>query len=98
MYIMKCDRCGKEEKIKSMLPIFGKEDDPRGGKKYSIAALGEFREITLCQDCEAALEKWIEDYTCEVKPRCDNCKYGDYNIEDEPCKSCNWGSNWQREV
>lgn len=60
MYIMKCDRCGKEEKIKSMLPIFGQVDDQRSGKKYTITELGEFREITLCQDCEAELEKWIE--------------------------------------
>ena len=60
MYILICDRCEKEEKIKSMLPIFGKGDDPRSGKKYTITELGEFREITLCPDCEAELEKWIE--------------------------------------
>ena len=97
MYIMKCDRCGKEEKIKSMLPIFGKEDDPRSGKKYGITALGEFQEITLCPDCEAELEKWIEDYTREAEPRCDNCKYGDIGVEVEPCKSCNFRSNWELE-
>lgn len=95
MYIMKCDRCGKEKKIKSLLPIFGKEDDPRDGKKYSITTLGEFREITLCQDCEAELEKWIEDYTCEVEPRCDNCKYSELYPGLEPCKSCDHKSNWE---
>ena len=97
MYIMKCDRCGKEQPIKTMLAFFGGEEDPRAALKYSITLRqdGSVQEITLCQDCEAALEKWIKDYTCEVVPRCDNCKYGDQNIEDEPCKSCNYRSNWE---
>ena len=61
MYIMKCDRCGAEQKIKSILPFFGaKEEAPMPGRKYSLMQLDEFREITLCQDCEAELEKWIE--------------------------------------
>lgn len=61
MYIMKCDRCGVEQEIKSILPFFGaKEEAPTPGRKFSLMQLDEFREITLCQDCEAALGEWIE--------------------------------------
>lgn len=96
MYIMKCDRCGKEQKIKSILPIFGaKEEAPTPGRKYSLMQLDEFREITLCQDCEAALREWIEDYTCAAEPRCETCKYYGLREGVEPCKSCNHKSNWE---
>lgn len=99
MYIMKCDRCGREQEIKSILPIFSaKEEAPTPGRKFSLMQLDEFREITLCQDCEAALEKWIEDSTCEAEQRCDNCQYGYLSTGDEPCKSCDHRSNWQRKV
>lgn len=61
MYIMKCDRCGFEQGIKSILSFFGaKEEAPTPGRKFSLMQLDEFREITLCQDCEAALGGWIE--------------------------------------
>ena len=97
MYIMKCDRCGKEQPIKTMLAFFGGEEDPRAALKYSITLRQDdgVREITLCQDCEAALEKWLKDYTREVEPRCDNCKYGKLHPGIEPCKSCDHKSNWE---
>ena len=60
MYIMKCDRCGKEQEMKSILPIFGK-DDQQARRKYAISKISEFREITLCPECEEALEEWIEN-------------------------------------
>lgn len=72
MYIMICDRCGAVQKFKSILPTYGvKEEAPTPGRKYSLMQLDEFREITLCQDCEAALGEWIEDYTCAAEPRCE---------------------------
>ena len=98
MYIMKCDRCGKEQPIKTLIAFFSGENDPRAALKYSVTRRedGGVQEITLCPECEAALEKWIKDYTCAVEPRCDNCKYGDCSVEDEPCKDCNYRSNWQQ--
>ena len=60
MYIMICDRCGAVQKFKSIVPIFGVEENPQPGRKYNITTVGEFREITLCQECEAALGEWIE--------------------------------------
>lgn len=92
MYIMKCDRCGAEQKIKSILPIFGaKEEAPTPGRKFSLMQLDEFREITLCQACDAALEEWI------TRKGCYNCKHNETNAGVEPCASCDTRSknHWE---
>lgn len=61
MYIMICDRCGAVQKFKSILPTYGVKEDPQPGRKYSLMQLDEFREITLCPECEEALGEWIKD-------------------------------------
>lgn len=87
MYIMKCDRCGVEQGIKSILPFFGeKEAAPAPGRKFSLVQLDEFREITLCPSCEAALGEWIEDiHAADVAP----VRHGRWErTEGNPYPSC----------
>lgn len=63
MYIVKCDRCGKENEVKSLFPIFG-ENRPEFVPRYSIMETGNdgVRTITLCQDCEKDFDIWIKNY------------------------------------
>lgn len=76
MYIMICDRCGAVQKFKSIL------QDPQPGRKYSLVQLDEFREITLCQNCDAALGEWIEAPAADVvgvrHGRWKGAGFGDY--------------------
>ena len=64
MYIIKCDRCGKEKEIKSFLPIFKPDtEDTTEIPKYSIMKTGEeISTITLCKECEAEFDFWIRNY------------------------------------
>lgn len=64
MYIIKCDRCGKEKEVKSLIPIF-KPDSGMTTEmpKYSIMKMGEeMQTITLCKECEVELDFWIHNY------------------------------------
>lgn len=60
MYILKCDRCGKEKEIGSLLPMFEKNID---APKYMISVMGEngIKTITLCSDCEKAFEGFLKN-------------------------------------
>lgn len=65
MFIIRCDRCGKEKEIKSLIPEF-RPDPPKQVEqvdmpKYSIMQIGdEIRTISLCKQCEAKFELWLE--------------------------------------
>lgn len=78
MYIKRCDRCGKEQSIKSLLAFFGGDDhsEEKLSPVFTITKVGEFKEITLCPECETKLSAWIFG-----KPKtCCNCvatKYDD---------------------
>lgn len=60
MYISKCDRCGKEKEIDSLLPMFSKNVD---APKYMISVMSEneMKTITLCADCEKKFEEFLKD-------------------------------------
>lgn len=80
MYIRRCDRCGKEQSVNSLLPIFGGDDhsEEKLSPAFTLTKVGEFREITLCPECETKLSAWIfgKPVTC---CDCDAKKY-DPNI------------------
>lgn len=98
MYIMKCDRCGKEQPIKTLIAFFGGEGDPRAALKYSITLRedGGVREITLCQDCEEWLDRWFSPGGYETRS-CETCRHANLSVQMEPCASCNtvMHSMWQ---
>lgn len=64
MYIIKCDRCGKEKTLKNLVPFF--KSDPQESvemPKYSIMKMGEeIQTITLCKECEAEFDFWLGNY------------------------------------
>lgn len=63
MYIAVCDRCGREKKIQSLLPVFGnknKEDDKQ--PKYTIMSTGDTASwIYLCENCEKDFDIWLHE-------------------------------------
>ena len=54
MYIIKCDRCGKEKTLKNLVPFYKPEmPAPAETLTYRIVKMGEeIQTITLCKDCE----------------------------------------------
>ena len=64
MYIIKCDRCGKEKTLKNLVPFFKSDpQEPEEMPKYSIMKIGEeIQTITLCKECEAEFEYWLHNY------------------------------------
>lgn len=63
MYIIKCDRCGKEKTLKSLVPIYNQDkQEPVEMPKYSIMKMGEeIQTITLCKECEAEFDFWLHN-------------------------------------
>ena len=61
MYIIKCDRCGKEKVLKNLIPTYSlNPEKPTVIPKYSIMKMvAEMQTITLCEECEAEFEHWL---------------------------------------
>lgn len=64
MYIVKCDRCGKEKALKSLVPFYKLDlQEPAEMPKYSIMKMDEeVQTITLCKECEAEFDFWVRNY------------------------------------
>lgn len=64
MYIVKCDRCGKEKTLKNLVPFYKSEmPAPVETPTYSIVKMGEeIQTITLCKDCEKEFDSWLNNY------------------------------------
>lgn len=77
MYIRRCDRCGAERNAKSLLPIFGDTEKSKETPYpiFSILKVREYREITLCPECEIKLSAWI----FEKPVTCCNCDAKEYD-------------------
>lgn len=62
MYIVKCDRCGKEKTVKNILPVFG-DDKPEHVPKYVISSFGEdgANTIYLCEKCEEEFTEFLAE-------------------------------------
>lgn len=62
MFIVRCDRCGKENEMQNIYPVYG-ENKQGCVPKYSIMEFGNdgVRTITLCSDCENAFDMWIKN-------------------------------------
>lgn len=67
MLIAKCDRCGSEKRVQSLMPIFGEPANPDEYPKYSIVTFGDKAgSVYLCKKCEKEFEQWLrlpEDHT-----------------------------------
>lgn len=63
MFIIRCDKCGEEKTVKSLLPNFDSDSVEQAEvPKYSIIRTDEDGGmITLCKSCENKLEKWLND-------------------------------------
>lgn len=64
MYIIKCDRCGKEKTLNNLVPFYKLEtQEPAETPIYSIVKMGkEIQTITLCEDCEKEFDSWLNNY------------------------------------
>lgn len=89
MYIVKCDRCGKEKEVKGIFPGIGSEPLAYA-PRYMISEFGQDggRTICLCKDCEQALDSFLERDSivsqnenmrdklfafCETRKQCSTC-------------------------
>lgn len=66
MFIIRCDRCGKEKTVNNLMPVFSpNQKKPACVQKYSILEIGEeMKTITLCEKCE----KDFEDFLSRTMP------------------------------
>ena len=62
MYVVRCDRCGTETHLKSLLPQYGK-DTGHHLMKYNIFKNEDdgVREINLCEDCQLDFENFLDE-------------------------------------
>lgn len=68
MFILKCDRCGKE--LESFVgfsfipPVEGFDNDPVFKRRYMISKMGSvYNQIYLCPDCENDLDVFMNNHT-----------------------------------
>lgn len=65
MFIIKCDRCGKEKIVNNLFlkyPMFGShEETNKDVPTYTISTIedNEMKFIHLCKDCEEEFEKFL---------------------------------------
>jgi hypothetical protein len=61
LFIIKCDRCGKEKTVNNLLPNFSQnQEENTHVQKYSILEIGQkMKTITLCEECEKDFEIFL---------------------------------------
>lgn len=80
MFIIKCDRCGKEKVVNNMLPMFDKNENQQDSKThYIISSIkdGKSRCIILCDECENDFEKFLNVDSIETKNYTGRCFIGE---------------------
>lgn len=92
----KCDRCGKLYEAKERTLEFKEYAVLKPHTiSYNVGNPGTYLNYVadLCPECQKQLDMWMKSMAFEIPEegrRCSNCRYHDYKLDDEPCRSCSY--------